>query len=390
MRTYNKHLLAVCMMFIPFTALQAQKKQVKPVKKQQSKTEIVKPAISMQDIMPATAKIVFVDSIVVDKNNFMNYIPLNSDCGKLCKTAELLKGKGNVSASSYAYINDFGDKCFYNDSTRTKHSRLFTAEKLAGKWQQSRMIEELGEEYKDVNYPYLMPDGVTLYFSAVNKKNSLGGRDIFVTRLNTDSMRFYKPENIGLPYNSTANDYCCIIDDINSLGWLATDRNQPAGKVCIYTFIPSDERWTDEIPDIQEKRLAGLAHISRIADTWMDRKAVENAKSRLQTLRTGNMAKNEGEKKISFVVNDKVVYNSVSQFRSATSIKMFKDLNAMKEAQSRDESKLEACRETYTKAKRDAKKNIAQTIMKLEKDCEKRENEIKNLDKKIRNAENLM
>ena len=102
------------------------------------------------------------------------------------------------------------------------------------------------------------------------------------------------------------------------------------------------------------------------------------------------MAKNEGEKKISFVVNDKVVYNSVSQFRSAKSIKMFKELNAMKEAQSRDESKLEACRETYPKAKRDAKKNIAQTIMKLEKDCEKRENEIKNLDKKIRNAENLM
>ena len=57
-----------------------------------------------------------------------------------------------------------------------------------------------------------------------------------------DSARFYKPENIGLPYNSTGNDYYCIINEFDSIGWLVTDRRQPEGKVCIYTFVPSTSR----------------------------------------------------------------------------------------------------------------------------------------------------
>ena len=50
---------------------------------------------------------------------------------------------------------------------------------------------------------------------------------------------FYIPDNYGLPYNSTANDYFLAIDERNNLGWLISDRYQPEDKVCIYIFVPN-------------------------------------------------------------------------------------------------------------------------------------------------------
>ncbi|MFR3186749.1 MAG: hypothetical protein ACLTOV_01045 [Phocaeicola sp.] len=43
---------------------------------------------------------------------------------------------------------------------------------------------------------------------------------------------------MGMPFNSPYNDYMYALDDFNNLGWFATDRFQPEGKVCIYVFAP--------------------------------------------------------------------------------------------------------------------------------------------------------
>ena len=51
-----------------------------------------------------------------------------------------------------------------------------------------------------------------------------------------------EPENVGFPFNSPANDYMMVIDDLHNRGWFATDRNQPAGKVVIYEFLSTDDK----------------------------------------------------------------------------------------------------------------------------------------------------
>jgi tetratricopeptide (TPR) repeat protein len=62
----------------------------------------------------------------------------------------------------------------------------------------------------DVNTPYdeicpvLMPDG-TLYFSS-NGHETMGGFDIFVTTISEDGL-WSKPENLGYPISSPADDY---------------------------------------------------------------------------------------------------------------------------------------------------------------------------------------
>ncbi len=362
--------------------------------KKQTKSKIAvsgqeRPSTIFEDLLPATAKLIIVDSIVCDKNDFLKYIPLAKDCGRITTYNNFFTGQSAKRNNSYVYENGFGDKCFYNDSTKNGDSKLYTEEKLGGKWQAPRLLDELGNEFNDINYPYLMPDGVTLYFSAINKSNSLGGRDIYMTRLNNETMRFYKPENIGLPYNSKANDYCCIIDDINSIGWLVSDRSQRNGKVCIYTFIPTNERWTDNKTNIPQKKLENLAHITNIKDTWVDKEAVKNAKAIVSRLKNIANATEDNDNNITFIVNDKTIYKTISDFKSATGKQLYLQLSNLRKEMKTDERTLEILRKQITKAKAQDKKTISENILILENGSVKHYKEIRELEKKIRNAENI-
>ena len=377
-------------MLLANLSLQAQNKNAKTAKKKKQNTEFVHPSVNIQDMLPATAKLVFIDSVVVNQNNFISHIPLSKDCGEIMPYSKFMNDQKVKHANSFAYVNNFNDKCFYSDSTANGKLMLYTAEKLGGKWQKARLVNEFAEDYEDIGYPYLMPDGVTLYFSAKSKTKSIGGRDIFVTRLNTDSMTFYKPENVGLPYNSVADDYCCIIDDLNSLGWLVTNRNQPKGKVCIYTFIPTTERWIDNNANMPQKKMEALAHISKISDTWISKKEVDEAKKRLEELMKTSGNSIPSSQSHYLIINDKKICKSENDLHSASSKKLYSERENMIAQQETDKKLLEQMRISYSKSDKENRKSISKTIIKLEKDCEKREKQIEIIEKKIRNAENLI
>ena len=107
---------------------------------------------------------------------------------------------------------------------------------------------------------------ITLYYGAKGPE-SIGGYDIFVTRYDMDERKFLYPENIGMPFNSLANDYLYAIDEINNIGWFVSDRHQPEGKVCIYIFIPNTTRKTYDFNNIDQEKLTRLARISSIKET---------------------------------------------------------------------------------------------------------------------------
>lgn len=384
----NKYAVLLAGILSLSSSVMAQKKQVKS-KAKTVQSETVVPSIIMEDVLPATAKIVVVDSVVCGKDDFMRHIPLARDCGRFVPYGEFFEKSDATSNSSYVYENEFGDRCFYTDSTTNEGKRLFTAEKLGGEWQAARMVNELGDDFSDISCPYLMPDGVTLYFSAVNRSNSLGGRDIYMTRLDSESMKFYKPENIGLPYNSNANDYCCIIDDMNSLGWLVTDRFQPKGKVCVYTFIPSSERWTDGNSNISRKKLEGLARITSIKDTWTNKRTVDDAKARMSQLERMSPTSNSQHQNVLFVINDKTVYKDLSSFKSPTGRQLYSKLVDMVNNLQTDQRTLDMLRRQYSTAKGRDRKTIGENIMILEKGNINAVTATHDLEKEIRNAENL-
>jgi Tol biopolymer transport system component len=62
-------------------------------------------------------------------------------------------------------------------------------------------INSLGDE----DFPFLTPDGKTLYFSST-QHGSMGGYDIFKSEWNEKLNTWDRPKNLGAPINSPFDD----------------------------------------------------------------------------------------------------------------------------------------------------------------------------------------
>lgn len=79
--------------------------------------------------------------------------------------------------------------------------------------------------------PFIHPDQKTLFFTS-DGHNSMGGRDIFMTKIVQD--KWIKPENMGYPINTTANDnYFTLIAD-GTRAYFSSDRKGGLGDQDIY------------------------------------------------------------------------------------------------------------------------------------------------------------
>jgi len=79
--------------------------------------------------------------------------------------------------------------------------------------------------------PFIHPDQKTLFFTS-DGHNSLGGRDIFQSKLM--GSKWTKPENMGYPVNTTANDnYFTLIAD-GTRAYFSSDRKGGQGSQDIY------------------------------------------------------------------------------------------------------------------------------------------------------------
>lgn len=326
-----------------------------------------------KSMIPSTAKLMFVDSLVVDKKDFLAQIPLISEAGKLSMRDSLHS----------QYLNEFGDRWIFAHGDNTS-SALYTADKLADKWSTPTPIFNKTEGIEKANYPFLMADGVTLYFAAKGG-NTMGGYDIFMSTFDHDNGVYYSPENIGLPFNSTANDYLLAIDDIDNLGWLVTDRRQPEGKVCIYTFVPTASRIGFEDTDLSTVEIERYSRILNIADTWKfgNRKAAMAKLSDIKKRIVAKTIKTQSNNK--FVVNDNIIYTSANDFKSPKAKKMYREWLDKKRTLKTVTSKLDEARKTY----RDSSNPSADAykINTLENKQESLFNEIKQLEKNIRSTE---
>lgn len=252
-----------------------------------------------------------VDSIVVDKASLLNVYKLSSGSGKL----SIDETSGGVS-----YENERGSKRI---STAEVDGRLCLTSsiRLLNKWSEPEVIASLTEE-GNTNYPFLLSDGITLYYAATDGE-SMGGYDLFMSRYDSDTDAYLRPEHLGMPFNSPYNDYMMAIDESNNLGWFASDRYQPEGKVCVYIFVPNESKriydyeWTDE------QKLITVASLRSISATWNDEAQLAEGQQRLKQVRESNQAKQASKEEFTFVINDRKVYHQWSDFRSAEAKKAF-------------------------------------------------------------------
>lgn len=234
----------------------------------ESLAEMNSRAVQMQNMLERVERIEIIDSLTVSAADFFKAYRLSAQAGRLLPPDAVSRlGAGNdLDELSVAYMPENNSELLWSALVDGKYT-LYGADILDdGTLDHTAPLDDALAGGGNAVFPFLMPDGMTLYFAA-DGEGSLGGYDIFMTRrteADGGGKSFFQPQNMGMPYNSPANDYLLAIDETTGLGWWATDRNAEPGTLTIYVFAPSAVRVNVEPSD---PNLASLARLDNIALT---------------------------------------------------------------------------------------------------------------------------
>lgn len=344
-----------------------------------------------QIMLQGVEKVCVVDSFVVDKANFLDAYRLSKESGSLHYFKEYF-AQDSLTVSSTVYETERQNRIFYGDRSESDGgTKLFARIKTTDDgWSTPTALPDVVNNALHVNYPFLLDDGVTLYFAA-DGKTSLGGYDIFVTRYDTNSDSYLKPDNIGMPFNSPYNDYLMAIDNYHNLGWFASDRYQPTSKVCIYVFVPNASKQVYDTKNMPMAHLLRLAQLESIASTWDEDNntdKLEAARSELdKVVSRDSSRKTQSAPSYSFVINDAFTYHNDADFKSNEALKA---LHGWQQAQikfKKDALHLDALRAQYSKADQTTRRRLSSSILSSEKYLLKAENELQQMEQTIRRLE---
>jgi tetratricopeptide (TPR) repeat protein len=272
-------------------------------------------AEKLRKAVSRTEDLQIIDSLVVPKQGFLAAYNLSASSGSLMPVHEFFSNRPVTDET--LYINELQDKIYYSGGDATAGADLYTMEKLLDTFDNEKKLPETINKTGNQAFPFVLSDGMTLYFASTDDP-SFGGYDLFVTRYNLTSESYLSPNQLNMPFNSPFNDYMLAIDEEKGIGWFASDRFQPAGSVCIYTFIPNPQVQLIESDD--DGHLAGRARISSIADTWKEGTDYRSFRSLAQQK---TVLRQETAGDFIFVINDQATYHSLSDFRNERARSLF-------------------------------------------------------------------
>ena len=382
----GKNILLAALLVILPSSVDAQKKKSATKAKVKQKTTVVDNGFEqrLESMRGFTQKVMFIDSVVVSKSKLLSSLNIPDEAGSIQAYNKFFNTTDQPN--SIVYLNQLKNKCVFSKFTDGGWD-LYSKEMIGGKWSNAvplKGLDILGDDV-DINWPFLLSDGTTLYFAAKGEE-SIGGFDIFMTRYDETTQSYLKPENIGMPFNSIDNDYFFIVDEYDGIGWFATDRNQPEGKVCIYSFIYNDIRENYVVDEYTPEQLRQLSEIHSISQTWTSNQARLGALEQLTAVykrKFTQKKKNDFE----FVINDELTYTTLTDFRSSEAAEMYVDLNELLRKKNKLDSSIERARIAYPTARQAQREKYKQQLLAAEKQSEKYETDIKNLSKEIRRIE---
>ena len=383
MRIHKTFILLPFFLFGLLTSAGAQKaKKKKPMPKAPVSQEDLN-AKRLADKLPYTEKILVFDSIVVDKHTD---IPLPRHLGRVTTYAKVF---GKQAPDTWrAYVNEFNDYCVFSKPDSAGHMQLFTTYLVGKQWTAPHRIKDFDGLFTDITCPYLSEDGTSLFFAAKGE-DGLGGLDIYRSSYDTESKRYMEPQSLGLPFNSTADDYYCVTSETDSLTWLVTDRRQPEDKACVYYCVTRQPRIDYTADNLPQKQLLALAEIHSIKDSWnLWKDKGERQRAALRLDKAGRQDIADGQTTGRFCVHDRVDYTSAGQFKSSASRELYRQWTQMRTDASARRRQLDAMREKYGQAPTAARKAMAPEILKAERQVEQLDTAIAQTEKRLRNNEN--
>lgn len=338
-------------------------------------TELRRRSETGASMLERVEQVVILDSMVVSKKDFFDAYKLSPAAGTLIKDESVASSFG-VAANTPVYVTEKGNTMIYSAiSAEDSLLYILTSTRLVdGSWEKPYDISHAMITDANAAYPFLMPDGVTLYFASDND-DSLGGYDIFMSR--REGKDYLKPQNMGMPYNSPADDYMLAIDEMTGAGWWATDRNNIPDSVTIYMFAPAELRinYPANTPGLTDK-----ARITDIASTRTDGKDYKALTDRIKAI-VPLPKSNKSE--FHFAMPDGSLCTSLNQLRNPDAVAAMRRYLSVAQETAQIETDLRQLRNRYS----NGDKSVSSEIITLENELLKHRRLMREISNNVIKAE---
>ena len=379
----TRTLAIILIMVLTVFAAKAQKRH--KVRQPEPSPEELARQEKLEHMTANTARVVFIDSFVVDKRAFHNSYTLNPEVGTISLVQESRPSRQR--SDTYGFTNEIGNHRYMAKHDNDSCVSIYHSENIAGQWTAPTRLRGINDQgqFRRSNYPFMMGDGETFYFAAEGG-DGLGGYDIYTSTYDKDAGRFLTPVNIGMPFNSEANDYMFVIDEYSRLGFFATDRRQPQDTVCVYVFVPSEIRQTYSPDEYTPEQIAAFSRIESISMTWDDSLQVSQAMARLQMTSDRKRQQVKGHD-FTFVINDTTIYYHLSDFQNPGNVQRYRQLVSMRAQLAKLNQTLDNARQQYATSNEKKRIGLRRELADDERRQEELADSIRQLEKAIRNQE---
>ena len=144
-----------------------------------------------------------------------------------------------------------------------------------GKWSKPERLSNVINTVYDEDYPYVLPDGKTLYFCSKGH-NSMGGYDIFKSIWDTITNEWSTPKNLDFAINTPFDDILFVTDKKQQFAFFSSVRNSVENYITVYK-VRIDIR--PEIPEEEKKQY--IAALNSNDSTYLQAAVILQEKSKL-------------------------------------------------------------------------------------------------------------
>ncbi len=120
----------------------------------------------------------------------------------------------------------------YSDKNQTGKDLYFISKLPTGGWSKAQKLSDVINTEFDEDFPFIHPEGNTLYFASKGH-NSMGGYDIFKSTRRGDGS-WTAPINMEFAINTPWDDFMFISDKEEKSAWFSSNRETNSKEVTVY------------------------------------------------------------------------------------------------------------------------------------------------------------
>jgi len=332
-------------------------------------------------------------------------------------------GSLRLDSLGSSFTTQRGDRRYYSvsvtdaiDSLTATRTLLVSQQRLLQNWEEPDTLSLAVNSGSVTNYPFVLTDGATLYFAS-DREGGLGGLDIYMTRYNAALGKWLPAENIGLPFNSPADDYLYAADETGGYAFFATNRHcldaaddstatAHADSVDVYQIALGERTFLRGLPDNELVALARLdsiiplmsssnqpfGEVPEIRTNERENRghigvSSESEASFIPSNRPLSTDAHADADSIFFVLNNDITYTSLSDFRNDSARTLYEQYIQLEQTQSQAIEMLDSLRHQYYDADNTTRASLQARIPILSNEIDERKRTLRQTLTQIRSLE---